>query len=121
MMVMRKVIYDRGAGGSTGPLEGITTENNAADAKAAVEFIRNQKKFGKVGVLGHSEGGTIALMLAGEGVLDFIISMAGVATPGKECIIWQNEALLMLPQLPQCRIIGWHGWLAMTRQNLSGR
>ena len=92
---------DRGAGGSTGPLEGITTENNAADAKAAVEFIRNQKKFGKVGVLGHSEGGTIALMLAGEGVPDFIISMAGVATPGKECIIWQNEAILQLKGAPE--------------------
>ena len=92
---------DRGAGGSTGPLEGITTENNAADARAAVEFVRSLKKFGKVGVLGHSEGGTIALMLAGEGVTDFIISMAGVATPGKECIIWQNEAILQLKGVPE--------------------
>ena len=92
---------DRGAGGSTGPLEGITTENNAADARAAVQFVRNQKKFGKVGVLGHSEGGTIALMLAGEGAADFIISMAGVATPGKECIIWQNEAILQLKGAPE--------------------
>lgn len=92
---------DRGAGGSAGPLEGITTENNASDARAAVEFIRSQKKFGKVGVLGHSEGGTIALMLAGEGAADFIISMAGVATQGKECIIWQNEAILQLKGAPQ--------------------
>ena len=92
---------DRGAGGSTGPLEGITTENNAADARAAVEVVRSLTKFGKVGVLGHSEGGTIALMLAGEGVTDFIISMAGVATPGKECIIWQNEAILQLKGAPE--------------------
>lgn len=92
---------DRGAGGSTGPLEGITTENNAADARAVVEFVRSLKKFGKVGVLGHSEGGTIALMLAGEGVTDFIISMAGVATPGKECIIWQNEVILQLKGAPE--------------------
>ena len=92
---------DRGAGGSTGPLEGITTENNASDAKAAVEFVRKLKKFGKVGVLGHSEGGTIALMLAGEGTADFIISMAGVAIPGKECIIWQNEAILQQKGAPE--------------------
>ena len=92
---------DRGAGGSTGPLEGITTENNAADAKAAVEFVRKLKKFGKVGVLGHSEGGTVALMLAGEGTADFIISMAGVAIPGKECIIWQNEAILQQKGAPE--------------------
>lgn len=92
---------DRGAGGSAGPLEGLTTENYAADAWAAVEFVRKLKKFGKVGVLGHSEGGTIALMLAGEGTADFIISMAGVATQGKECIIWQNEAILQLKGAPQ--------------------
>lgn len=92
---------DRGAGGSAGPLEGITTENNASDARAAVEFIRSQRKFGKVGVLGHSEGGTIAIILAGEGTADFIISMAGVATQGKECIIWQNEAILQLKGAPK--------------------
>ena len=92
---------DRGAGGSTGQLEGITTANNAADARAVVKFLKKQKKFGKVGVLGHSEGGTIALMLASEGVADFIISMAGVATPGKECIIWQNEAILQLKGAPE--------------------
>lgn len=92
---------DRGTRGSTGPLEGLTTENYASDARAAVEFVKSQKKFGKVGVLGHSEGGTIALMLAGEGAADFIISMAGVAIQGKECIVWQNEAILQLKGAPQ--------------------
>lgn len=92
---------DRGAGKSTGPVENATSENNAADAKAAVEFVRGMKRFGKVGVLGHSEGGTIALMLAGERVPDFIISLAGVATSGEECIVWQNVANLELNGVPQ--------------------
>ena len=92
---------DRGAGKSTGPVENATSENNAADAKAAVEFVRSLKKFGKVGVLGHSEGGTIALMLAGERVPDFIISLAGVATRGVECIVWQNMAQMALQGVPQ--------------------
>ncbi len=85
---------DRGTGGSKGPLVGLTTENFASDAQAAVEYLRGLKEFGKTGVLGHSEGGTIAIMLAGEKVPDFIVSLAGVATRGVDCIVWQNEALL---------------------------
>ena len=92
---------DRGAGGSSKPVEGATSENNAGDAKAAVEFVRGLGKFGKVGVLGHSEGGTIALMLAGERVPDFIISLAGVATKGVECIVWQNLAQMELQGIPE--------------------
>ena len=34
---------DRGAGGSTGQLEGITTANNAADARAVVKFLKKQR------------------------------------------------------------------------------
>ena len=92
---------DRGAGKSVGPLENATSKNYAADAKAAVEYVRGLKRFGKVGVLGHSEGGTIALMLAGEGIPDYIISMAGVATQGVECIVWQNVALLEQQGVPE--------------------
>ena len=92
---------DRGAGKSVGPLENATSKNYAADAMAAVEYVRGLKKFGKVGVLGHSEGGTIALMLAGEGIPDYIISMAGVATQGVECIVWQNVALLEQQGVPE--------------------
>ena len=78
-----------------------TTRNNANDARCGVEYIRSLKKFGKVGVLGHSEGGTIALMLAGEQVPDFIISMAGVATSGLDCIVWQNLAQMEQQGVPQ--------------------
>ena len=92
---------DRGAGGSSKPVEGATSENNAGDAKAAVAFVKGLKRFGKVGVLGHSEGGTIALMLAGERLPDFIISLAGVATQGVDCIVWQNVVTLEGSGVPQ--------------------
>lgn len=92
---------DRGAGKSTGEVAGATTRNNANDARCGVEYLRSLKKFGKVGVLGHSEGGTIALMLAGEQVPDFIISLAGVATKGVDCIVWQNLAQLELQGVSQ--------------------
>lgn len=92
---------DRGAGKSTGEVKTATSRNNANDARCGVEFVRSLRKFGKVGVLGHSEGGTIALMLAGEQVPDFIVSMAGVATSGMECIIWQNLAQMELQKIPE--------------------
>ena len=46
---------------------------------------------GPVGVLGHSEGGTIAFIIGSEGKADFIISLAGMAISGKETMMRQNE------------------------------
>ena len=42
-------------------------------------------------MLGHSEGGTIAMMLAAEGKADFIVSLAGMAISGKETLMMQNH------------------------------
>ena len=70
---------DRECGGSTGVFADATTEDFATDAAAAIKYLR-AKGFSKVGLMGHSEGGTIAFMLAGaenpdEGTPDFIISL----------------------------------------------
>ena len=70
---------DRGAGKSKGDAQNATTYNLSLDALAGVEYLKGIGLFGKVGVLGHSEGGTIAFMLASrpEANLDFIVSLAG--------------------------------------------
>ena len=73
-----------------------TTATLADDATAAVRYLRGLKTFDKVGVLGHSEGGTIAFMLAARGVPDFIISLAGSTLPGKEVL--QDQMNLALTQ-----------------------
>ena len=65
---------DRGVGGSTGDVMEATTIDFKEDALAGIKLLR--ERFDKVGVIGHSEGGTIALMLAAEGQADFIISLA---------------------------------------------
>ena len=59
-----------------------TTYDFKEDALAAINLLRG--RFDNVGVLGHSDGGTIALMLAAEGKVDFAVSMAGVGGSGKE-------------------------------------
>lgn len=81
---------DRGTGKSTGDFGAATTYTFKDDAKSAIDFMRTIPDIGKVGVIGHSEGGTIAFMLGAEKATDFIISLAGMAVPGKETIIAQN-------------------------------
>lgn len=92
---------DRGVGKSSGPIKGITTENNLADAEAGISYLRGLKKFDKIGVLGHSEGGTISFMMGSNNSVDFIISLAGSATPGIDLIISQNRAIMQLQGVSQ--------------------
>lgn len=91
---------DRGAGKSTGDAANATTENNMKDALAAVEYARGTGKFGSVGVLGHSEGGAIAFMLAARGKADFIVSMAGPGVKGDSILLAQNRRGLLQGGVP---------------------
>ncbi|MBO5499860.1 MAG: alpha/beta fold hydrolase [Bacteroidales bacterium] len=80
---------DRGFGDSSAnPMEW-TVEDFKSDALAVISLLR--ERFDKVGVIGHSEGGTIAMMIAAEHKADFIISLAGMAVSGAETLVWQNR------------------------------
>jgi len=83
---------DRGFGESTGDIVNCTTEDLKNDAVAGIALLR--QRFGKVGVIGHSEGGTIAMMLAAEKKVDFVVSLAGNIVSGAETLLWQNELAL---------------------------
>jgi len=83
---------DRGVNGYTGNIYECTTEDFKNDALAGVVLMR--ERFDKVGVLGHSEGGTIAMMIAAEQKADFIVSLAGMAVSGAETLIMQNRLAL---------------------------
>lgn len=80
---------DRGFGESTGDIINCTTEDLKNDAIAGVKLLR--KKFKKVGIIGHSEGGTIGLMLANDKQVDCVVSLAGGVISMKECLLWQNS------------------------------
>lgn len=90
---------DRGYGDSTVHFLNYNTHDFKDDAAAGLSFLRN--RFQKVGIIGHSEGGTIALMLAAEGKTDFIISLAGMVVSGKETLLWQNRVSLEVLGVPQ--------------------
>ena len=84
---------DRGFGESTGDVVLCTTEDLKNDALAGVKLLRD--RFERVGVIGHSEGGTIALMLAGERQVDFAVSLAGMIVSGAETLTTSPLAKLM--------------------------
>lgn len=73
------LIYDkRGVGGSGGSWEESGIEDLAADAAAAVGFARTRAEIDphRVGIHGHSQGGTIAPLAAVRSEADFVIGSA---------------------------------------------
>ena len=90
---------DRGWGDKSLDFSQFTTADFLQDAASALPLLR--KRFNKVGVLGHSEGGTIAMMLASEGKADFIVSLAGMAISGKETLVMQNRQAMSALGLPK--------------------
>lgn len=87
--------YDgRGTAKSGGDFASSTTMTFKDDAASALDFARSFAPAAKVGILGHSEGGTIALLLAAEGKPDFVVSLAGMTAGGKETLIEQNRRAL---------------------------
>ncbi|MCX6254506.1 MAG: alpha/beta hydrolase [Bacteroidia bacterium] len=77
-------VDDRGVGGTTrtGPFFNSTTKDFASDVLAGVQYLRTRKEIdpGRIGLIGHSEGGLIASMLAADSPeIAFIVLMASPA------------------------------------------
>ncbi|MBP5547441.1 MAG: alpha/beta hydrolase [Bacteroidales bacterium] len=95
---------DRGVGGSKGDFESATTLDFADDAEAVFNFIRKQKGIDskRVGLVGHSEGGQIASIVAARNrKVAFIVLLAGPGTSGAEILLQQNERIFQLDSVPQ--------------------
>ncbi len=87
---------DRGVGKSTGDFSKATTANFATDVEAAVEFLMNRKEINskKIGLIGHSEGGIIAPMVAANSKdVSFIVLMAGTGIRGADLLLMQQELI----------------------------
>ncbi len=86
----------RGIGKSTGNYDNATSADFATDAEAGVAFLRTRQEVDrhKVGLIGHSEGGSIAPMVAAKdpGVA-FIVLMAGTGVPGDQIIVEQGKLI----------------------------
>ncbi|MBR5661910.1 MAG: alpha/beta fold hydrolase [Bacteroidales bacterium] len=95
---------DRGAGSSTGDAASATTYDFMLDAEAGIDLLRSLKKFKKVGIIGHSEGGEIAFMLGARNKVDYIVSLAGPGVQGDSILLFQNLNALKLAGYPDMKI-----------------
>jgi dipeptidyl aminopeptidase/acylaminoacyl peptidase len=85
---------DRGVGESAGDANAATAEDTAADAEAALTFLRARPEIDPrhVGLIGHSYGGEIAPMVAAEDpAVAAVVLMAGPARPFRETMRYQNR------------------------------
>jgi pimeloyl-ACP methyl ester carboxylesterase len=92
-------VDDRGVGGSTGNVQDATSADFADDVLAGVEFLRGRKEINasQIGLLGHSEGGIIAPLVASRSRdIAFIVLLAGTGLPGDEILYQQAAAILKL-------------------------
>lgn len=82
-------IDDRGIGGSSKGSNEDTSFNFATDINAAVLFLK-AKGFENIGLIGHSEGGMIAPIVANTNKdVKFLVLMAGPGQPINELLVQQ--------------------------------
>jgi pimeloyl-ACP methyl ester carboxylesterase len=89
-------VDDRGVGGSERGSKNATSENFAEDVLAGIEFLKSRKDIDarKIGLIGHSEGGMIAPIVAARSKdVAFIVLLAGTGQIGED-VIYTQTALL---------------------------
>ena len=87
-------VDDAGIGASTPHPEPPTTADFASDAAVCVQRLRSDPRFDRVGLIGHSEGGLIATLLADErDDIDFVALLAGPGVSGAELMRKQNQRI----------------------------
>ncbi len=87
---------DRGVENSTGTFENSTTADFASDVESAMTYLKTRKEINKnkIGLIGHSEGGIIAPMIAAQtDDVAFIVLLAGSGIPGDELLGLQQRLM----------------------------
>jgi pimeloyl-ACP methyl ester carboxylesterase len=90
--------YDkRGIGKSTGDYANATTEDFANDCESALAYLKNRKEINpkRIGLIGHSEGGIIAPIVAARAKdVAWIVLLAGSGLKGEDLLLLQSESIL---------------------------
>jgi uncharacterized protein len=87
---------DRGVGASGGDFKTATTADFATDAEACIEYLKTRKEINvkNIGLIGHSEGGIIAPMVAARSKdVAFIVLLAGTGIAGDKLLLLQQQLI----------------------------
>lgn len=87
---------DRGVGKSTGNFSKATSEDFAKDISTHVDYLLTRNEVNKkwIGLIGHSEGGMIAPMVAAARKdIAFLVLMAGPGVKCMDLLVEQNVAI----------------------------
>ena len=87
---------DRGIGQSTGDFKTATSADFATDVESAIAYLKTRKEINKkkIGLVGHSEGGMIAPIVAVKSKdINFIVLLAGTGIQGDKLLLLQQELI----------------------------
>src|SRR5690606_11404414 len=87
---------DRGFGKSTGDFKSAITSDFATDVTSAIDYLNTRCEINKnkIGLIGHSEGGIVAPMVAvTNDNVSFIVLLAGPGIKMSKVILKQSELI----------------------------
>ncbi|TDE45999.1 alpha/beta fold hydrolase [Flavobacterium rhamnosiphilum] len=87
---------DRGVAQSKGDFKTATSLDFASDVESAIAYLKTRKEINKnkIGLVGHSEGGIIAPMVASKSKdVNCIVLLAGTGIPGDQLLLLQQELM----------------------------
>ncbi|MEJ7560636.1 MAG: alpha/beta fold hydrolase [Pedobacter sp.] len=90
---------DRGVGKSTGNFGTSTSADFADDVRAAIAYLKSRSDLAKlsIGLMGHSEGGMIAPMVAADDqTIGFVVLLAAPGIPTTEVLVRQSADQMRL-------------------------
>jgi len=98
---------DRGTAKSKGVFATATSADFADDAEAAMNFLKTDTRIDSknIGIIGHSEGGLIAQMIAARNMeVAFIVTLAGPGLKGEDLLLLQSELIARADSIPEKEI-----------------
>jgi hypothetical protein len=98
---------DRGTAASKGNFKTATSADFATDAEAAIAYLKTRKEIDhkKIGLMGHSEGGLIAPMVASQSKdVAFIVMLAGPGIKGGEILALQQYLIGKASGVPEAEL-----------------
>ncbi len=87
---------DRGVGQSEGNILTATSADYVTDVESAIAYVKTREEIDqkKIGLIGHSEGGMIAPMIAAKSEdVSFIVLLAGPGIQGNKLLLLQQELI----------------------------